>query len=77
MLVPETDYADAEFGRHRVTGFGGCNQYGALYRTGTRSLLVSQPASTLLACDEESMAFDRPTSPTSRRAAFTPSGARR
>jgi heat shock protein HslJ len=59
VLVPETEYADAEFDRHRVTGFGGCNQYDALYRTGTRSLLVSQPASTLLACDEESMTFEQ------------------
>ena len=59
LLVPETEYADAEFDRHRVTGVSGCNQYDALYRTGTRSLLVSQPASTLLACDEESMAFEQ------------------
>ena len=57
-IVPETVYADAEFDAHRVSGFSGCNTYDALYRTGGRTLLVSQPASTLMACDEATMAFE-------------------
>ena len=59
VIVPETQYADAEFDRSRVTGLGGCNNYNGLYRTGTRTLLISQLASTLMACDEESMAFEQ------------------
>ena len=58
-IVPETQYADAEFDRSRVTGLSGCNDYNALYRTGTRTLLISQPAVTMMACDEESMAFEQ------------------
>jgi heat shock protein HslJ len=59
VLVPETQYADAEFDRSRVTGLGGCNRYDGLYRTGTRTLLISHLATTLMACDEESMAFEQ------------------
>ncbi len=58
-IVPETQYADAEFDRSRVTGLSGCNHYDALYRQGGRTLLVSQPSVTLMACDEESMAFEQ------------------
>jgi heat shock protein HslJ len=58
VLVPETEYADAEFDRSRVSGLSGCNQYDALYRAGGRTLLISQAASTLMACDEASMAFE-------------------
>ena len=58
-IVPETQYADAEFDRARVTGLSGCNSYNAVYRQGGRTLLVSQPAVTLMACDEESMAFEQ------------------
>jgi heat shock protein HslJ len=58
VVMPETQYADAEFDRHRVTGQSGCNQYDALYRAGGRTLLVSEPAITLMACDEASMAFE-------------------
>ena len=58
-IIPETQYADAEFDRSRVTGLSGCNDYNALYRTGTRTLLISQPAVTMMACDEESMAFEQ------------------
>ena len=59
VIVPETQYADAEFDRARVTGLSGCNTYNGLYRTGTRTLLISQVATTLMACDEESMAFEQ------------------
>jgi heat shock protein HslJ len=59
VIVPETEYADAEFDRHQVTGLSGCNDYDAFYRTGTRSLFISQPAVTLMACDEASMAFEQ------------------
>jgi len=58
-IVPETQYADAEFDRSRVTGLSGCNNYNAVYRQGGRTLLISQPALTLMACDEESMAFEQ------------------
>jgi heat shock protein HslJ len=59
VLVPEAEYADAEFGASRVRGFGGCNDYTAAYRAGGRTLLISQSASTLAACAEESMAFEQ------------------
>ena len=42
VLVPEAEYADAEFGASRVRGFGGCNDYTAAYRAGGRTLLISQ-----------------------------------
>jgi heat shock protein HslJ len=58
VLVPETEYADAEFSRHRVAGLSGCNRYDGLYQAGGRTLLISQPAVTLMACDEASMAFE-------------------
>lgn len=58
VLVPETEYADAEFDRHRVRGLSGCNTYDALVRTGGRTMMVSEPAVTFMACDEASMAFE-------------------
>jgi heat shock protein HslJ len=58
-LVPETQYADAEFFASRVRGFSGCNEYDARYRAGGRTLLVSSRAAvTLMACSEEAMAFE-------------------
>ena len=57
-LVPDTEYADAEFDASRVSGFGGCNRYDALYRTGGRTLFITDPASTLMACVEPSMDFE-------------------
>jgi heat shock protein HslJ len=73
-LVPETQYADAEFSRHRVAGLSGCNRYDGLYRSGGRTLLISQPAVTLMACDEESMAFETAyRRPSSRAASSRPS----
>ena len=57
-LVPDTEYADAEFDANRVSGFGGCNRYDALYRTGGRTLFITDPASTLMACVEPSMDFE-------------------
>jgi heat shock protein HslJ len=57
-IVPEQLYADARFDASRVSGFSGCNEYNALYRAGGRTLLISQPASTLMACDEATMAFE-------------------
>lgn len=59
VIVPETEYADAEFDRRHVSGLSSCNDYDALYRTGTRSLFISQPSVTLMACDEASMAFEQ------------------
>src|SRR4029079_19513948 len=57
-LVPDIEYADAEFDANRVSGFGGCNRYDALYRTGGRTLFITDPASTLMACVEPSMDFE-------------------
>jgi heat shock protein HslJ len=59
VIVPETEYSDAEFDRRHVTGLSSCNDYDAFYRTGTRSLLISQPSVTQMACDEASMAFEQ------------------
>ena len=58
-LVPDGSYADANFGTQDVTGFGGCNNFTALYRSGGRTLFVSQAASTLMACPEEQMTFEQ------------------
>jgi heat shock protein HslJ len=57
-IAPETEYASAEFRDRRISGFSGCNTYDGLYRTGTRTLLVSNVATTLMACDEATMAFE-------------------
>ena len=57
-LVPDTEYADAEFDANRVSGFGGCNRYDALYRAGGRTLFITDPATTLMACVEPSMDFE-------------------
>ncbi|HET7828770.1 MAG TPA: META domain-containing protein [Candidatus Limnocylindrales bacterium] len=58
-IVPETIYADAEFAAHRISGFAGCNEFGGLYRAGGRTLFVSNLASSLMACDEETSAFEQ------------------
>ena len=58
VVVPETEYADARFDRQRVTGVSGCNRFDALYRTGGRTLLITQPVVTRMACDQASMAFE-------------------
>ena len=58
VIVPEIEYADAEFTGGRVSGFGGCNEYSAVYRTGERALFISQAASTQKACAEASMTFE-------------------
>ena len=58
-LVPDNEYADASFDSNRVSGFGGCNTFDARYREGGRTLLISQPASTLMACAEEAMTFEQ------------------
>ncbi|MFL5771092.1 MAG: META domain-containing protein [Chloroflexota bacterium] len=58
-IVPDTQYADAEFGANRISGFSGCNTYDGRYRSGGRTLFVSQPASTKMACPEEAMTFEQ------------------
>ena len=66
-LVPETQYADASFFAERVRGFSGCAEFDARYRAGGRTLLISsRAATTLMACPEEDMTFERPTSGCSR-----------
>jgi heat shock protein HslJ len=58
-LVPDNQYADAAFDSNQVTGFSGCNTFNARYRAGGRTLLISQPSSTLMACPEEAMTFEQ------------------
>lgn len=58
VVVPEDQYADAEFRGHRVSGFSGCNTFDALYRAGGRTLLISAPAVTFMACSDEANAFE-------------------
>ena len=59
VLVPETEYADAEFTANKISGFSGCNNYNARYRSGGRTLFISQPSVTLMACAEASMTFEQ------------------
>jgi heat shock protein HslJ len=54
-VVPDDEYVDAEFDSRRVSGFGGCNTYDAFYQAGARTLFVTQPRSTLMACAQPSM----------------------
>jgi heat shock protein HslJ len=56
-LVPDDQYADADFRAQRVRGFGGCNDYDAVYRNGGRILLVGMPIATLMSCGEAADAF--------------------
>ena len=58
-ILPETMYADAEFGSSRVTGFSGCNDFRGMYRAGGRTLLISDLSGTLMACDEATMTFEQ------------------
>ena len=58
VTVPETQFADAEFRSNRVSGFSGCNDFDALYRAGGRTLFISEPASTLVACADEANALE-------------------
>ena len=58
-LVPDNEYADIEFDSNRATGFSGCNTFNARYRAGGRTLFISAPASTLMACPPEAMALEQ------------------
>src|SRR4029078_2657259 len=58
-LVPDNQYADIEFDSNRATGFSGCNTFTARYRSGGRTLFISAPASTLMACPPEAMTFEQ------------------
>src|SRR4051812_39254876 len=57
VVVPDDLYADADFTAQRVNGFAGCNEYGAVYRTGGRLLLISMFATTAMSCGETTDAF--------------------
>src|SRR3954447_13078425 len=57
-IVPDGVYADAEFNSLRVHGFAGCNDYDAVYRTGGRTLLVTDAVSTRLACPDPAGTFE-------------------
>ena len=50
-VVPDGQFADASFDSVKVTGFGGCNQFDATYRAGGRTIFISDPASTMMACE--------------------------
>ena len=56
--VPETEFADASFSSERVSGFAGCNDFDARYRAGGRTLFITAPASTMMACGDEAMALE-------------------
>lgn len=56
--VPNDLYADAYFRAQRVTGFAGCNEYDAVYRTGGRLLLVSMAKTTRVGCGDAETAFE-------------------
>jgi heat shock protein HslJ len=58
-IVPDTLYADAEFGTGRVHGFSGCNDYRAIYRTGPRMMHVSPATSGERTCDQAAMTFEQ------------------
>ena len=57
-IVPDDQFADAEFMSQRVRGFAGCNDFDAVYRTGGRMLLVGPSAGTLMSCGEATDAFE-------------------
>ena len=57
MIVPDDEYADAEFRSNRISGFAGCGNYDAAYRTGGRLLLVSMVAFTSASCGDVTDAF--------------------
>ena len=54
-VVPTDEYVDAAFDTRRVSGFSGCNTYDAFYQAGARTLFVTQPRSTMIACAQPSM----------------------
>ena len=57
-IVPDDQYADADFRSQRVKGFAGCNTYDAVYRNAGRLLLITMPATTLMSCGEANDAFE-------------------
>ena len=57
-IVPDDQYADADFRSERVQGFSGCNDYDAVYRTGGRLLLIGMPVGTRVSCGETADAFE-------------------
>ena len=57
-IVPDDQFADADFMSQRVRGFAGCNDFDAVYRTGGRMLLVGPSATTLMSCGEVTDAFE-------------------
>jgi heat shock protein HslJ len=56
-IVPPDQYADADFRANRVTGFGGCNDYDAVYVSNGRSIFIGMPKTTLMSCGEATDAF--------------------
>jgi heat shock protein HslJ len=58
VLVPDDQYADADFRAQRVNGFAGCNDYDAVYRNSGRLLLVTMPITTRMSCGEAADGFE-------------------
>lgn len=56
-IVPPDQFADADFRANRITGFGGCNDYDAVYVSNGRSIFIGMPKTTLMSCGEASDAF--------------------
>ncbi len=56
-IVPPDQYADADFRANRVTGFGGCNNYDAVYVSNGRNIFIGMPKTTLMSCGEATDAF--------------------
>ncbi len=57
VIVPDDQYADAEFRSDRISGFGGCVDYDAAYRSSGRLLLVSMITNALPSCGEATDSF--------------------
>lgn len=57
-IVPNDQYADAHFFSQRLTGFGGCNDYDAVYRNGGRLLIIGLLAEARVSCGEAADAFE-------------------
>ena len=41
-----------------MSGFAGCNSFDAVYRSGGRTLFITQATTTFMACGEEQNAFE-------------------
>jgi heat shock protein HslJ len=56
-IVPDDQYADADFRANRVKGFAGCNDYDAVYVSNGRYINIGFPITTVMSCGETADAF--------------------